>query len=417
MVARGLAKESLPTEARHDALCTLGRILAGFPPEAGLEWQSLVSLARRYGVSPLLWWRLQEAETASGVGIPVGIQAALREDLHTAAAHGMVAEHQLAEVLAALRVAEVPSIVLKGAAVAVFYQDRALRRFGDLDLWIQQSDLPRAEQVLLSMGYTYTQPKAWWLSEFQHLPPLKSGRGAVLVELHWCLDRDEWAGRLPVKDLWARAVPWRVGGQAAFRLDPVDTALHLCRHAVVQHRARLGLRSLCDLYHVTRAWEADQWAALVQRAREYGLARPVFLMLTLTDQVLGRSAPSEVLCTLEPPREAAMPDDLIGSFMLLDGSSETTVPLAVVKAGYQGTLARRLRYVLRHLFLPRDGMAVVYGVPADSPRIWLAYLWRPLDLLGRYGKSVWYLARGQRAASEAWAREAWLEEWLRTGQP
>jgi hypothetical protein len=47
------------------------------------------------------------------------------------------------------------------------------------------------------------------------------------------------------------------------------------------------------------------------------------------------------------------------------------------QAGAKGTPLARLCHFLWHLFLPRDGMAVVYGVPADSPRIWLTYLWRP----------------------------------------
>jgi hypothetical protein len=52
-------------------------------------------------------------------------------------------------------------------------------------------------------------------------------------------------------------------------------------------------------------------------------------------------------------------------------------------------------------------------MPADSPRIWLAYLWRPIDLLKRYGLSAWQTLRGEREARAAWQREVWLERWLR----
>jgi hypothetical protein len=58
-------------------------------------------------------------------------------------------------------------------------------------------------------------------------------------------------------------------------------------------------------------------------------------------------------------------------------------------------------------------MAVVYGRPVHSPRIWLAYLWRPVDLLRRYGRAAWGALRGEPAARAAWDREAWLERWLR----
>jgi hypothetical protein len=49
-----------------------------------------------------------------------------------------------------------------------------------------------------------------------------------MVEVHWRLDIDEqegipnYAATLPVEDLWARAVPWTVDGQAALRLEAVS---------------------------------------------------------------------------------------------------------------------------------------------------------------------------------------------------
>ena len=57
-------------------------------------------------------------------------------------------------------------------------------------------------------------------------------------------------------------------------------------------------------------------------------------------------------------------------------------------------------------------MAVVYGVPADSPRIWLTYLWRPVHLLRCYGGHTWDALCGRQEAHEAWQREVWLERWL-----
>jgi hypothetical protein len=57
-------------------------------------------------------------------------------------------------------------------------------------------------------------------------------------------------------------------------------------------------------------------------------------------------------------------------------------------------------------------MAVVYNIPADSPRIWLTYLWRPVHLLRRYGRSAWGVLRGKQESYQAWQKEIWLESWL-----
>jgi len=409
-------ENGLPAGTSLDALCTLGRILANRPPVSELDWESIASLARRHGVSPLLCWRLQGVKSRSRFEVPAELQVGLQGDLYTAAAHGIVAERQLVEVLRALHVAEVPSVVVKGAAVAATYPDPALRRFGDLDLWLRQEDLSQAEQALFGLGYGYAKPKAWWLRQFQHLPPMEKKSGGVRVELHWRLDSEGELGRLPLPDLWARAVPWSIGGQPALRLDPVDTVLHLCRHAVIQHRARLGLRPLCDLAQVTTEWAASDWEALVQRSRGYALDRPVYLMLSLMEQVLGQSPPAKAMTALKPPDEASLPEDSLRLFIELDGEPAFAVPMAFVEARGKGTTTARFRSVLWHLFLPRDGMGAVYNIPVDSPRIWLAYLWRPLDLVLRYGRSTWRLLGRQQVSQAAWTRELWLEEWLKTGE-
>jgi hypothetical protein len=203
-----------------------------------------------------------------------------------------------------------------------------------------------------------------------------------------------------------------VEGQPALRLDRVDTALYLCRHAVVKHRARLGLRPLCDLVQVTDAWGQDEWGTLVQRTAGYGLARPVYLMFALAEQALGLDVPAGVMAALQPADSTPMPGDLAGALLKLEDSTAARVPVAVVQAGARPTFAARLRHFLWHLFLPRDGMAVVYNIPADSPRIWLTYLWRPVHLLKRYGRPTWGALRGRQEAHDAWQRELWLERWL-----
>jgi hypothetical protein len=138
----------------------------------------------------------------------------------------------------------------------------------------------------------------------------------------------------------------------------------------------------------------------------------VYLMLVLLEQLLGRDLPAEVMVTLTPAGSAPLPDGVAEALLKLESSMKARVPVAAVQAGSQGSFAARLRYFLRHLFLPRDGMAVVYNIPADSPRIWLTYLWRPVHLLRRYGGSTWGALRGRQEVHDAWQREFWLEQWL-----
>ena len=145
-------------------------------------------------------------------------------------------------------------MVVKGAALGTFILTRLCGLYGDLDIMVPEAQLDMAERALNGLGYHCFASKAWWLDRLHHLPPMVSESGGLLVELHWRLDYQEEKGRLPADDLWARAVPWTVHDQPALRLDAVDAVLHLCRHAVVQHRAYGAFRSLCDLAQVTQDW-------------------------------------------------------------------------------------------------------------------------------------------------------------------
>lgn len=395
--------------APRSALRVLGRLAMGASSETAADWDVLATLARRQGVAPLLFWRLVRGrQSDSKTALPEAVREALRRDFFVSAARAMAAEHQLSRVLRALAEARVPAVVVKGAAAGAFYPDPALRAYGDLDLLVPLAQVKQAEAALNGLGYCCSKPAAWWLEHGHHLPPMICGGNRLAVEIHWRLDSEELPGRLPVEDLWARVEPWSVKGQPALRLEAVDAVLHLCLHAVVHHHAHVNLRALCDVAQVVAEWKRSEWDALTQRALNYGLARPVYLMLILLDQALGLAAPPDVMEALRPPG-APLPDDL-AERLLAPAGEASPVPMAVVQARAKETPAARVRHLLWHLFLPRDGMAVVYGIPADSPRIWLAYLYRPFDLLRRYGRGMWDALRGRRAA---WEREVWLERWVR----
>jgi hypothetical protein len=349
-------------------------------------------------------------------GLLDGARERLQRDYYAAAIRSTIAEKELTQVLAALAAASLPVVVLKGAALAAFYPDRVVRSYSDLDLLVPRDRVDQTEQTLNGLGYRCQKEKAWWTKHLQHLPPMMSESARLPVEIHWRLDDEDTPGRLPVEELWARAVPWVIEGQSALQLEPVDTALYLCRHAVAQHRVHLGLIPVCDLAQVVGDWTGDQWEAAARRATEYGLERVTYLMLALMEHILGVAVPEAVKSALRLDESVPSSQDLVEQFLSMEASSEANVPLALLQATTQEAYAARARRFVWHLFLPRDGMAAVYGIPADSPLIWLSYLWRPLDLVRRYGQALWSLLRRHQPARAAWAREAWLEQWLLGGK-
>ena len=390
-----------------EGVLALGRLLAGRPSREDPAWDFVVPLAREHGLSPLLYWCA--AHAPAGAVVPAELLQQLKNDFYSAVRQTMLAERQLAELLAALGQAGVPTLVLKGSAAGAFYPDPALRVYSDLDFLVPSSKVLEAERVLHALGYRSPLSTAWWQEQFQHLAPMTRARDELCVEVHWSLASGNGnAGFLPAKDVWERGVPWRVGpgaGQPTLRLDDVDTVLHLCYHAAVQHRLYLGLRPLSDLAQVVSGWDQDHWLALMGRARAYGLQRPVDLVLALAARWLSLDLPREVTTSWEPL--APMLDGLLARLAFPEAGG----PTALVVAGAAPGLGARLRHLLWHLFLPREGMAVTYGIPARSPIIWLAYAWRPFDLLRKHGGTMWRVLRGEGTARSAWTADVWLERW------
>lgn len=418
MVDRMRAGNRQPAVQAGDDLRALGRVLAGSPPDRGLNLGRMADLAQQQGLSALLYWRLAQigGERLQGDTFPSEAWERLQQDFYSSAAWGLVAERQLAGVLGALAAVEVPVLVIKGPVLGSYYPDPALRTYYDLDVLVPEARLNVAEEALGGLGYHYDQPREWWRELSYHLPPMLNNGERLTLELHWRLDHEQPSGRLPIGDLWTRAVPWSLGGHYALRLDDVDVVLYLCQHAVVQHRLQLGLRPLCDLVQVTKDWDRARWRMLAERAEEYGLSRPVFLALVLAARLMDLAVPAESMSTLRPQAGDPLPEEAVDKLLGPTIRATGRVPLAVVRAGMKPTTAKRLRHLLSRLWLPRTEMAVAYGIPLDSPRIWLTYLRRPLDLLRRYGGSAWGMLRGERAARAAWAQEAWLEHWLRASK-
>ncbi len=393
--------------SRPDGLAALGCLLAGQPSGEATPWELVVPLAVRHSLGPLLYWRA--TQEPGGAALPAPLLEELRNDFYCAAARTMLAEGQLAELLAALDEAKVPALVLKGAATGAFYPDPGLRAYTDLDFLVRDEQVGRAETVLRDLGYVPHPSPSWWQDHFQHLPPMARPDGGLSVEVHWRTGPREGVGCLPVHDLWARGVSWSLGpgtAQPALRLDDVDTALHLCQHAAIQHRLRVGLRPLCDLAQVVAGWDRGRWLTLSSRARAYGLDRAVDLVLALADRWLSLDPPPDIARAWQPLAP------LLDAWLARLAYPEAGAPAAMIVAGSATGHGARLRHLLRHLFLPRQGMALLYGIPARSPLIWLAYARRPIDLLRKHGEAMWHVLRGKEAARAAWNSEVWLERWL-----
>jgi hypothetical protein len=394
-------------------LQALSRLLVGELPDHRPDWEVLVRLARQHGLAPLLCFQLTRSRHVARARAPETIREALERDYYASLGRYLRVEYQLAQVLGALVAVEVPNVVVKGLATAAAYPHPALRAFDDLDIWVRRADLDRTVEALQDLEYRFIAPRQEPLLH-HHLPQMVGRRGGIPLEIHWRLDDGQRVGRLPQQDLWTRARGWSVAGQPTLRLEAIDNVLHLCRHAVVQNLLHRGLNSLFDFVYLTAAWGSARWDTLEQRAVEYGLARAVSLMLSLQEKLLGLSAPPGALSLLCSAGARGLPSGVLDRLLTMgDDLPGRPVPSTASRAWAHGSLLSRLGYLLRRVFLPPEAMAAQCEIPAGSPRLWLAYLSRPLTLLCQYGPAVWQAYRGEPSARSAWEFDLWLQQWLR----
>ena len=376
------------------------------------DWERVSTLAAYQDVGPVLHRRLGRQ------GLMPGAPAArLRDALRASAARNLLLFADLGKILRAAQSGGIPVIPLKGAFLAeAVYGDIALRPMADLDLLVKPADLTRAVETLRQLGYESDQPfdPVAQQAGFQDMPPMRRPGGAM-VELHWTLvtplcgariDKDELQG------IWERSAPATIAGAPSRMLSPEDLLLHLCMHASVHHRfADVGLKSFVDMAEVARHYEGSlDWEAFAERANRWNVANGVRMALMLAGEWTDLSVPAELWTRLDGPAPdeqtlewarhkvlKGRPTELVGEFAKLESATESTSKLSALRAA---------------AFPPRATMARLYGVPADSWRIFAWYPYRLWDLFSRYRGALWKLLRGDREFVDDTRREARLRQYL-----
>src|SRR4029077_8591239 len=103
---------------------------------APLDWDRVAEIAWQHRVAPLLYRALRDD---GQLGVPKPVLERLERAYLATAARNSLLFRALRDILEALRAADVPVIVLKGAVLAeTAYRERALRPMNDIDLLVRE---------------------------------------------------------------------------------------------------------------------------------------------------------------------------------------------------------------------------------------------------------------------------------------
>lgn len=395
------------------ALARLLRLLSfGVQPDATEvvswspeDWDATALAAADQGLSPLLYRRLVDGGTPA----PDAVVARLRRHYLRVAAANTRRFAALEEALLALDAAGIQVILLKGAYLApMVYGNIALRPMVDLDLLVHSSEAERAASAMAALGYRPSEGEAWMRERYGH-QGLKREDGHLL-ELHQHAGAFAVGARMDQARLWQRAQPVQIGDAAALALEPTDLLLHLCVHSVSHHLFQLGVLPLYDVGQLlSRMGTQIASDDIVQRARDWHVARGVYLALALAQRLLQAPVDPLLLADLAPPDGLAV-RALVESLVLAKGHPPSPSPNLVALWGEQSWRSR-LATIGRVLVPDAQRMRALYSVGADR-RVWpWLYLRRWADLLTHRGVSVRQLV-GRPADSMDWQT---LVRWLSQG--
>jgi len=339
----------------------------------GVEWGRVVEIAKRNEVTPFLHHHLRSS-APDGL-VPAGLLASLERGYHANAYRNERLLDNLSRVLGAFREAGIDVIVLKGCALlSEVYRGLPLRKMVDIDLLVREGPVcERAKGVLFDLGFDYHHSqKSYCIGEETRFG----------VELHTGIMTDHLRFFTHTSGkLWERAGRRKIAGVDTFVLCPEDLLLHLCIHATYQHFFKL--KFFIDIAELIKTLgESFLWEELMCRDSKYQIGSYTYTALNLCHRLLGAPVPAHVLEAMR--RES--PRILIRH---LDGIDPTLLPQRVGRESLQSgilylmaskTASERTRYLTELLFLPRNKMSQLYGVPVSSWRLYLKYGIRPLQL-------------------------------------
>jgi hypothetical protein len=198
----------------------------------------------------------------------------------------------LDSVLLALEAAQIPTVLLKGGALAAtVYPQPATRHNHAIDLLVDAAQMTAATAVLSKVQFKSgpVTSGAACHRDFRHASGLALGLHSQLLFLpHF---------EMPLDQIRARTRSIRLGGKSIRVMSPEDNLVHVIGHATYS-RSRTNLRWACDAYYLLRGNPALNWSVVIETAAQSRLELPAWMLLRWVTDVLAAPIPAEPLAEL-----------------------------------------------------------------------------------------------------------------------
>jgi Uncharacterised nucleotidyltransferase len=211
--------------------------------------------------------------------------------------------HDTGKVLAALGGAGIPTMVLKGAPLAlVSYSKPAARPMGDLDVAVPKERAEDAIRLLRTEGWTSPRINLGVRSVY-HATPFRNARGNEF-DLHWSI-LAETSGKPIEARFWETARPFDFNGVPTRMVDPALALVHVLVHGL-RTNPEPPVRWVADALTLVRRTRDLNWDLLVEFADAAQVTQRTHLGLAFINEHFDAPIPSKVLTALSAARHGLM---------------------------------------------------------------------------------------------------------------
>ncbi len=315
----------------------------------GVDWNRFLALANRNCIAPIVGATLG-AETAAE--LPSNVARALRLSYQANALRTNHLSACAAEIVDSFAAAGVPSIAIKGPALAIAaYGDVAMRVFGDLDFLVRLSDLPRAAKALELVGYSspaYRQDVVE--SGFFPDVSLDFSREDSVVDLHWQLSPSYFPFGPDGEEIWNRTAKLELLGMRVRVLGPADSILFQACHA--SKHGWPTLAQICDFARVLATATPGTVTSVIDEAIRTRSLRMVLLGANLVHSLQLCEVPAELLdAACRDSRVAALSRRIVRN--IFDSSRGGDLDEWAIGLGTVESMRDRFRYFVERVVTPK----------------------------------------------------------------
>jgi hypothetical protein len=351
-----------------------------------LDWDYVFDQARENSITPLLGRQLQALSPAL---VPPPVLERLKDACRANTIRCLFLTAELTKIFGLLHAHGIQEIAYKGPALAMqAYGDMTLRQFEDLDIIVRQSDLPKANKVMLELGY---RPRFAWIVSSDVPSSVIPGeynyrdeKRRIMVELHTELtlrhfpevpDLEGFSRRLAFVKLNEREIP-------TFSVE--DALIILSLHGTKDFWERFSW--IADISELVQRYPNLDWRATIERVRVLRAERMLHVALLLAIHLMETPLPDEILLRLKADRTA---NDLASEVWAALMRRNYVSPNAKGRFNFrrrmmQGTL-EGWRYAIRLSVVPAEEDYEMMRLPGILSPLYIAL--RPLRLLRKYGFS------------------------------